>query len=216
MSEVTYVVSVGEQPLLWLRYLHAKFVRDIFDQVQLMLKRHATPKWPQRAFCALRDLLRSTHRNLSIPVMSRSAVATLFFCVTLVNSFSSGDRPRNHRGHQRFARICLAPAHIKKTIELAPHSYLNSPVPAFCSAHVAIGTLTSKLSQENQRTFVSSDFGKGAEERGVVQGRKMRVDTTEFLGNRRFKLPTWLLSRNDSRSKRCTKKYVSPEAWQVS
>ena len=44
MSEVTYLDSVGEQLLLWLRDLHAKFLaetcyaRDICEQLHLTLK----------------------------------------------------------------------------------------------------------------------------------------------------------------------------------
>lgn len=45
VSEVTYVDSVGEQLLLWLRDIHAKFVaetcysRDVCERLQLDLKR---------------------------------------------------------------------------------------------------------------------------------------------------------------------------------
>jgi hypothetical protein len=110
MSEMTYVASVGEQPLLWLRDLRAKFIRDIFEHFHLMLKRRATPEWLHRAFCALRDLLRSTHRNLSIPVMYRSAVATLFFCVTLVNPFSSAAVAPSQHLHEDHSGQANVPA----------------------------------------------------------------------------------------------------------
>lgn len=55
MSEVTYVDSVGEQLLLWLRDLHAKFVaktcyaRDICERLHLPLKGDADRPIPSAA-----------------------------------------------------------------------------------------------------------------------------------------------------------------------
>ena len=119
----------------------------------------ATPEWLQWGLRPLRDLPRTTHGTLSIPVLSRSAaLATVFFFVTLVNSFGSAAVAPSLHVHEEPSAQAIVPA--------APES---SPPAGAQPQEESHGTVAGLVVDQNGNGIAGIDVQIRSDQESAIQ-----------------------------------------------
>jgi len=119
----------------------------------------ATPEWLQWGLRVLRNLPRTAHGTLSIPVVSRAvALATLFFFVTLVNSFGSAAAAPSQHFREDPSAQAIVPA--------APES---SPPAGAQPQQESYGTVTGRAVDQNGKGIAGIDVQIRSDQKSATQ-----------------------------------------------